>query len=58
MATQDALSLAEKLKLAAAAAAQVRAQARQTAQELADERQQAQTLPAPIPALPGQAGRP
>lgn len=55
MADLNALTVAQKLRAAAAAAAQVRAAARQTAEEIAQERQATQTLPAPVSAPPGQS---
>lgn len=54
MAEQNALTLAEKLQAAALAAAAIRTAARQTADEIAQERAQA-ALPA-VPETPATAG--
>ena len=56
MAEQNGLTLAEKLTAAATAAAAVRLAARQTALEVAQEREAALTPPAPAPASPGTPG--
>lgn len=54
MAEPNALTVAQKLTAAAAAAAQLRAVARQTARELAQERLATATTPSPVYVPPGQ----